>query len=49
MKNRSKKTQKRQQNSDFLIYGHHAAVAAIQNLKRRKIELSPLKAKKHWF
>ena len=39
MKNRSKKTQKRQQNSDFLIYGHHAAVAAIQNLKRRKIEL----------
>ena len=39
MKKRSKKTQKRQQNQIFWIYGYHATVAALKNPNRRKNEL----------
>ena len=39
MKKRSKKTQKRQQNHIFWIYGYHATVAALKNPNRRKIKL----------
>jgi len=39
MKKRSKKTQKRQQNHVFWIYGYHATVAALKNPNRRKNEL----------
>tara|TARA_B100000700_G_scaffold210913_1_gene231801 strand:+ start:237 stop:998 length:762 start_codon:yes stop_codon:yes gene_type:complete len=39
MKKRSKKTQKRQQNHIFWIYGYHATVAALRNPNRRKNEL----------
>ena len=39
MKNKSRKIQKRQQNSIFWVYGYHATVAALQNPNRRKNEL----------
>ena len=39
MKNKSRKSPKRQQNSIFWIYGYHATVAALRNPNRRKYEL----------
>ena len=39
MKNKSRKIQKRQQNSIFWVYGYHATVAALRNPNRRKNEL----------
>ena len=39
MKNKSRKSAKRQQNSIFWIYGYHATLAALRNPHRRKYEL----------
>ena len=39
MKNKSKKSHKKQQNLDFWIYGYHATVAALSNNNRQKIQL----------
>ena len=39
MKNKSRKSQKRPQNSGFWIYGYHATVAALRNPNRRKSEI----------
>ena len=39
MKNKSRKSAKRQQNSIFWIYGYHATLAALRNPQRRKYEL----------